>query len=281
MEGQMRWYYAEGGKKVGPLAEADIRRLAHQGKITRNTPVWNQGISKWVPFGALAAGASGGASPVQEQGGARGVMAARATATAVKQAPEGGAVCSQCRGSFREDEVLRYGESTICASCKPVFFQKLKEGAALPSSLQYAGFWIRFGAKFIDSVILGFANMILTAVSGLFVSSSYAVGAEQQAPVDTSSLIAAGVAFFFQIAVQIFYTTFFVGKYAATPGKMACRIKIVTPEGERVSYGRAFGRYFGEMLSGITLGIGYIMAAFDDEKRSLHDRVCSTRVVRK
>jgi uncharacterized RDD family membrane protein YckC len=27
--------------------------------------------------------------------------------------------------------------------------------------------------------------------------------------------------------------------------------------------------------------IGYIMAAFDEEKRALHDRICSTRVVRR
>lgn len=270
----MKWYYAEGGKKVGPLAEADIRRLAHQGKITRNTPVWNQGVSKWVPYGALPGGASCGASHVQKQGGTGGAMAAGATATSVKQSPEGGVACSKCGGSFRDEEVIRYDGSIICVSCKPVFSQKSKEGAALPSSLQYAGFWIRFGAKFIDSVILGFANTILTAVLGLFVSSGYATAAEQQAAADAPSLIAAGV-------VQIFYVTFFVGKYAATPGKMACRIKIVTPEGDRVSYGRAFGRYFGEMLSFITVGIGYIMAAFDDEKRSLHDRICGTRVVMK
>ena len=39
---------------------------------------------------------------------------------------------------------------------------------------------------------------------------------------------------------------------------------------------------FAEMLSSLTLGIGYIMVAFDDEKRGLHDRdICDTRVVRK
>jgi uncharacterized RDD family membrane protein YckC len=55
----------------------------------------------------------------------------------------------------------------------------------------------------------------------------------------------------------------------------------MTAECHPVSYGRAFGRYFGTWLSGLTLGIGYIMAAFDDQKRSLHDRVCDTRVIKK
>jgi uncharacterized RDD family membrane protein YckC len=61
---------------------------------------------------------------------------------------------------------------------------------------------------------------------------------------------------------------------------MACGIKIVTPDGNRVSYMRAFGRYFAEILSGMILLIGYIMAAFDYEKRALHDRICSTRVIK-
>jgi uncharacterized RDD family membrane protein YckC len=35
------------------------------------------------------------------------------------------------------------------------------------------------------------------------------------------------------------------------------------------------------MLSAILLGIGYLMIAFDDEKRALHDRICDTRVIKK
>jgi uncharacterized RDD family membrane protein YckC len=62
---------------------------------------------------------------------------------------------------------------------------------------------------------------------------------------------------------------------------MACGIKVVRPDGDRVSYARALGRYFAEILSGLILAIGYIMAAFDSEKRALHDHICSTRVVKK
>jgi len=47
-----------------------------------------------------------------------------------------------------------------------------------------------------------------------------------------------------------------------------------------VSYGRAAGRYFAKMLSGIIMGIGYIMAGFDSQKRALHDMICDTRVIK-
>ena len=62
---------------------------------------------------------------------------------------------------------------------------------------------------------------------------------------------------------------------------MICRLKVVRPNGEPVTYLRAFGRAVAEMLSNYLMLIGYLMAAFDSEKRSLHDRICDTRVVYK
>jgi uncharacterized RDD family membrane protein YckC len=61
---------------------------------------------------------------------------------------------------------------------------------------------------------------------------------------------------------------------------MALGLKIVTVSGERMSVARTIGRYFAHSLSGLILYIGYIMAAFDDQKRALHDHICSTRVIR-
>jgi uncharacterized RDD family membrane protein YckC len=81
------------------------------------------------------------------------------------------------------------------------------------------------------------------------------------------------------MCIGITYETVLIGKYGATLGKMACKIKVVTAEGGRVSYLLAFGRYFAKILSAMILMIGYLMAAFDDEKRALHDRICNTRVI--
>jgi uncharacterized RDD family membrane protein YckC len=76
------------------------------------------------------------------------------------------------------------------------------------------------------------------------------------------------------------YSILFIGKYGATPGKMLCRIKVVTAEGQRVTYGRATGRYFAEIIS-MFCNIGYIIAAFDSQKRALHDHIAGTRVIYK
>ena len=84
-----------------------------------------------------------------------------------------------------------------------------------------------------------------------------------------------------QYAIPAVYDTWFVGKYGATPGKMACKIKIVLADGTPVTYSRALGRHFAKWVSSLILMIGFLMAAFDDERRTLHDRICETRVVRK
>jgi uncharacterized RDD family membrane protein YckC len=184
-------------------------------------------------------------------------------------------LCSQCGNPFPGEELIHYGDLLICAACKPVFFQKLKEGAPLPSSMEYAGFWIRFGAKIIDWIVLYAINMAIS-FGGFFVAGPTASPAGRPAVFPATLIFVLLV----QTVADVAYVTYFVGKFRATLGKMAVGIIIVTPDGGRVGYGRAFGRYFAEILSAI-LCIGYIMAAFNDEKRALHDRICGTRVIKK
>jgi uncharacterized RDD family membrane protein YckC len=138
--------------------------------------------------------------------------------------------------------------------------------------LDYAGFWIRFAALAIDAFILGIVNMVIFIPLGMFMPTS------PDNPMVFISFMP--VIMLLQYAIPAAYDTWFVGKYGATPGKMACKLKIVVEDGSRVSYLRAFGRHFAKWLSAMILLIGYIMAAFDDQRRTLHDRICETRVVR-
>jgi uncharacterized RDD family membrane protein YckC len=82
------------------------------------------------------------------------------------------------------------------------------------------------------------------------------------------------------LTTGVLYYWFFLSHYSATPGKMALGLKVIRPDGSPLTGGRIVGRYFAEMLSGMILAIGYIMAGFDDERRALHDRICDTRVIK-
>jgi len=151
--------------------------------------------------------------------------------------------------------------------------QKLAEGARLNTGqMVYAGFWTRFAAVFLDGLLLWIVNTALNLAAG---RGFQGIGAQGSNGLGIGFFLL----FFVEIAIGLSYEAVMVGKYGATLGKMACKIRVVTADGGRVSYLRAFGRYFAKMLSAFTCLIGYIIAAFDSEKRALHDRICNTRVV--
>ena len=65
----------------------------------------------------------------------------------------------------------------------------------------------------------------------------------------------------------------------ATLGKLALGIKVTTLNGERISFVRASGRYFAQVLDVLTLYVGYLFAAFTERRQALHDMVAGTFVV--
>jgi len=257
----MNWYYVDAGQQAGPVDDAQLQELARSGKVQADTLVWREGMENWLPYSqAKSAGAQSVTAP-----------SAQATAAPIETTHE--AVCVECGKIFNMDDMIRHSGSYVCANCKPVFMQKLKEGAKLSTGgLNYAGFWIRFAAVFLDGLILGAVNFVIGLVAGL--SAGQAVGAEP-----AGALVLQLILVLIQLAIGVGYETFMIGKYGATLGKMACKVRVVTADGQAVSYARAFGRYFAKMLSYLTCSIGFIIAGFDDQKRGLHDHICNTRVV--
>jgi len=64
-------------------------------------------------------------------------------------------------------------------------------------------------------------------------------------------------------------------------GKMALGIKGTDLEENRVSFGKATGRYFGKIISALLLLIGLVMVAFTEKKQGLHDMMAGCLVVNK
>jgi uncharacterized RDD family membrane protein YckC len=263
----MEWFYVDGGQRAGPVAETEFDRLIATGKIQAETLVWRDGMANWQPLRevrAVAALATAYAPPVSSQ-----TPLTIATAPAANEV-----VCAHCQGIFPRENTIQYGTSYVCAACKPAFIQKLKEGATTEVGMNYAGFWIRFGAKLIDSLV--FLVLAIPFFIFMFMYGSKA-GPASQPGLQIGIQVIAQLGYW---VVSIGYSTFLHGRYGATLGKMACGLKVVTPEGGSITYARAFGRACAEILSGIICNIGYIIAAFDSQKRSLHDHIASTRVIR-
>lgn len=178
--------------------------------------------------------------------------------------------CSQCGQPKGTDELARFGDALICGACKAVYAQRLREGVR-DDTLPYAGFFPRLAAALIDGILV----MIPTTVIQLLIGRD----AWDFASPNFSGL-AFAVMYIVSLALGSSYEAWFVNKAWATPGKMALGLRVVRPDRSRVGLARGYGRYFAKILSGMILGIGYLMVFFDKERRALHDMICDTRVVR-
>jgi uncharacterized RDD family membrane protein YckC len=195
--------------------------------------------------------------------------------------------CSECGRPATSDELVRFGDRLICPNCKNAYAQKLREGVATAGFVRYGGFWLRFVAVLIDGIIMavpiGILQMLL--LGGMGATLARSTPGPNATPEEVFRMLGpmfAAMGFSVTVAMTIacIYETFFLVKFAATPGKMALGLQVLRPDGSKLSVGRAIGRHFSKLLSGMILYIGYIMAGFDSQKRALHDMICDTRVIK-
>ncbi len=139
--------------------------------------------------------------------------------------------------------------------------------------VDYATFWARFAAVFLDGIICNVIAFVVGLVSGILMVSS---GVD---PTDPGPQL--GLQLFGFVLQWIYMAGFTSSSYMATPGKMAIGIKVTDMQGNRISFGRATGRFFGKAISGLLLLIGYLMQPFTERKQALHDIMAGTLVVKK
>jgi uncharacterized RDD family membrane protein YckC len=143
--------------------------------------------------------------------------------------------------------------------------------------LPFAGFWIRFVAVIIDALILAIPNLLLS--TAIRAAAGYDLNPTVNLPLGSGAWLATNL---IGVALNWLYEALMISSpYQATLGKMALGIYVVDLDGQRLSFPRATARYFAKILSGLTLLIGYVMAAFTERKQALHDMIGSTYVLRR
>ena len=141
------------------------------------------------------------------------------------------------------------------------------------AQLNYAGFWKRFAAGFIDLVILIILNAIVVLIVLLI-----AINMLYYTAINLASI---AVLLVLLMTTWIYYAAYESSSRQATPGKTALGIKVTDLNGRRIGFGKATGRYFGKILSLIILAIGFITIAFTEKKQGLHDEMVDCLVVNK
>ena len=251
------WYYAEGQQRQGPLLAEELRQRFQRGEISLTTLVWREGYPQWKPV-------SEAVDELQLQN--------------LTSASENLGNGFDLRGDYSAIDngtapLPGTGGGTYSPYTAPGATDSYGSAVVSGGEVVYAGFWKRFAAYFLDSIVVAIINVPVSLVFNLIGAAS---GNETLAVVLSMVAMLGG----FVIGIG-YYAGFHASKGGATLGKMAVGIKVVRSDGERITFLRGVGRYFGFILSSLTLMIGFIMAAFTERKQALHDMLCDTLVVDK
>jgi uncharacterized RDD family membrane protein YckC len=147
--------------------------------------------------------------------------------------------------------------------------------------VRYGGFWIRFVAVIIDSIIVSIPGFILGVIVGIIAAVA------TNASGNGNGNSATGAAFtgvqllveLLSLAISIGYFVYFWGR-GSTLGMRLFHLRVAdATTGLPIGYGRAALRYLGYILSVIVCYIGLIWAAFDSRKQGWHDKIAGTVVL--
>lgn len=123
--------------------------------------------------------------------------------------------------------------------------------------MQYATKAARMGAFIIDSILLLLIKWLCFVISiGLGWLSFFLLGPLYHGILGGSSMHGS------------------IGKYLMA-------IVVVDENGQPLDYGKSFTRAIVRLLSGLIVGTGFLIGLFDEEGKTLHDRIACTRVVTK
>ena len=137
-----------------------------------------------------------------------------------------------------------------------------------PEHVAYGGFWIRVVAYIIDGILL---TIVCGVVDRLLGINILATDWDHYDPLANVISLVIG---------WLYFALLESSERGATVGKMVMGLRVVTSDGRRLSFMNATGRYFAKILSAIILCIGFIMVAFTDKKRGLHDIIAGTLVIK-
>lgn len=252
------WYYADASnERQGPVTPAELVRLRLQGVLGWHTLVWRDGMGDWQPMRDFA----GELAQADDRGAA---LLSTSEGTVLAQDTTGSSATSS-------EPLSPYAPPTAAISSNAAVVRG--------GEVVYAGFWKRFAAVVIDGFVTAIASWIVQIPLFMLAGVGGAFGGGDT--LATGGSIAVLIfSYLISLVIPLVYTAWMQSSsHQATLGKMAVGIKVCRTDGERITFLRAVGRYFAQILSALPLGIGYMMAGFTERKQALHDMICDTLVV--
>ncbi|WP_394538572.1 RDD family protein [Lysobacter enzymogenes] len=299
-----QWYYSdEERNQHGPLDAVAMVARHDRGELRPHTLVWRDGLSQWQPWRELAAElvAAPGFAPLADPAEAEQASAGR-TAAAVaaaqaqaeaRQSPAQAGPAAAANAGIPGDAAAAAAAATASAPAAPAAGAQSPYAApraevaenshvVLGQPVIAAGFWRRLAAYLIDSTLVG---TLYYAVATVLFIGVFMVGftGDSMRWLESGSALSVVVTAVSTLSYVLISACYYAGlessSMQATLGKLAVGIKVVDTDGARLGRGRALARWAASIVSWLTLGVGFLMAAFTERKRGLHDLLARTQVV--
>ncbi len=189
--------------------------------------------------------------------------------------------CSRCGQSFCMDCIVQVGGQTYCAECKAEALRDLRAGVPVQHQLELARIGQRFMAIFLDGLIVG-VPMMIVIIGGfalLFVGLGMSEGKPPEEAFAGAILGLQLVLTLLVAGVWIVYEGEMLARSGQTFGKKIMKIKVVTPEGNDITRGQAYGRAAMRQLISLFCALVDYVTAFGQDRTCIHDMAAKTRVV--
>ncbi len=237
----MEVWIGRDGERHGPYKEDDVRQWLRSGQVSPKDLAWYEGLADWQPLSVLFPDETKATPPPID------------------------------------------ASNPYAAPTAPLLPQVTT--AALED---HAGFWKRVGAYILDAIILYIPQLLIQKAFGVDAAKETLQQAVLNAGGDMQLVMAAQQQFYAAIWPAmllglvlgwLYFALCESSAWQATLGKLALGIRVTDLQGHRISFPRALGRYPAKILSGIILGIGFLMVAWTQHKQGLHDMIVGTLVL--
>jgi uncharacterized RDD family membrane protein YckC len=253
------WYYALDGERKGPVSEEDLVQMINEGDLGLDDHVWKAGMDDWTQISDVE-----DIPPTPPPPPGKQPPSSSPTASQEEQSPSGGKTDSDPKAgrpaSSTEAETTSVGR-------RPQADGSRATGGGGTSEVPYAGFGRRLIAYVVDVLILFAAFVVF---GGVLLGLS---GASQVPPEGVLNVVGFLVSW-------MYFALNESSERQATWGKQLLGLKVTDLNGRQIGFGKATGRHFGKILSGLILLIGYIMAAFTEKHQALHDKMAGCLVLK-
>jgi uncharacterized RDD family membrane protein YckC len=254
------WHVGRNGQQTGPFTAQQLRQMAASGQLSPTDLLWKDGMPNWVP-GSSVKGLF--AEPV-----ASGPPPSRPSPRPAAPPPRR-AIANE---TFDEPDLSGISEPQTYGALRPAASQQT-------ASFEYADFLPRVGALLLDALFAGLMGCVPAIGLALVFMGMAGLSPEDQQAASVLSSCCGQIVY--QVILLIYYVTLETSAKQGTWGKQIVGIKVTDLHGNRITVGRALGRYFAKILTGFTCGIGLLMPLFTEKKQTLHDMIAGCLSLKK